>query len=34
MKPKSQETSGQIDLFNTPLADLLNPNTNFINWLI
>ncbi|WP_347987885.1 IS5 family transposase [Methylomonas sp. AM2-LC] len=25
MKPKSQETSGQIDLFNTPLADLLNP---------
>jgi IS5 family transposase len=24
MKPKSQETSGQIDLFNTPLADLLN----------
>lgn len=24
MKPKSQETSGQSDLFNTPLADLLN----------
>jgi len=24
MKPKSQETSGQIDLFNIPLADLLN----------
>ena len=25
MKPKSQEKSGQSDLFNTPLADLLNP---------
>lgn len=25
MKPKSQETSGQVDLFNTPLAELLNP---------
>jgi len=25
MKPKSQESSGQSDLFNTPLADLLNP---------
>ena len=29
MKPKSQETSGQIDLFNTPLADLLNPRHEF-----
>ncbi len=25
MKPKSQETCGQSDLFNPPLADLLNP---------
>jgi len=25
MKPKAQEKSGQSDLFNTPLADLLNP---------
>jgi hypothetical protein len=25
VKPKSQETSGKIDLFNTPLANLLNP---------
>ncbi|CAG7856962.1 hypothetical protein MCAMS1_01643 [biofilm metagenome] len=25
MKPKSQETAGQSDLFNTRLADLLNP---------
>jgi IS5 family transposase len=38
MKPKSQETSGQSDLFNTPLADLLNPKhelyrlANLINW--
>lgn len=38
MKPKSQEKSGQFDLLNTPLADLLNPKhelyqlTNLINW--
>ena len=38
MKPKSQENSGQIDLFNTPLADLLNPKhelyqlANLIDW--
>jgi hypothetical protein len=40
MKPKSQETSGQIDLFNTPLADLLNPKhelyqlANLIDWKV
>lgn len=38
MKPKSQEISGQMDLFNTPLADLLNPKhelyqlANLIDW--
>jgi len=38
MKPKSQETSGQTDLFNTPLADLLNSRhelyqlANLIDW--
>ena len=38
MKPKSQETSGQTDLFNTPLAELLNPKhelyqlANLIDW--
>jgi IS5 family transposase len=40
MKPKSQETSGQIDLFNTPLADLLNPKhelyqlAHLIDWKV
>jgi len=38
MKPKSRESSGQIDLFNTPLADLLKPKrelyqlANLIDW--
>ena len=38
MKPTSQETSGQSDLFNTPLADLLNSRhelyqlANLIDW--
>ncbi|MGY6276404.1 hypothetical protein [Methylomonas sp. MgM2] len=40
MKPKFQETSGQIDLFNTPLSDLLNPKhelyqlANLIDWKV
>ncbi len=40
MKPKSQETSGQIDLFNTSLADLLNPKhelyqlAHLIDWKV
>lgn len=40
MKPKSQEASGQSDLFNTPLADLLNPKhelyqlANLIDWKV
>ena len=40
MQPKSQETSGQLDLFNTPLADLLNPRhelyqlANLIDWQV
>lgn len=40
MKPKSQESSGQIDLFNTPLAALLNPKhelyqlANLIDWKV
>jgi transposase, IS5 family len=40
MKPKSQETSGQSDLFNTALADLLNPKhelyqlANLIDWKV
>jgi transposase, IS5 family len=40
MKPKSQETAGQFDLFNTRLADLLNPRhelyrlANLIDWQI
>lgn len=38
MKPKSQETAGQSDLFNTRLADILNPKhelyrlANLIDW--
>lgn len=38
MKPKSQETAGQFDLFNTRLADILNPRhelyrlANLIDW--
>lgn len=38
MKPKSQETSNQTDLFKTPLAELLNPRhelyqlANLIDW--
>ncbi len=38
MKPKPQENSAQIDLFNTPLADLLNSLhelyqlANLIDW--
>ena len=40
MKPKPQETGGQIDLFNTPLADLLNPKhelyqlAHLIDWKV
>ena len=40
MKPKSQETAGQSDLFNTRLADLLNPRhelywlANLIDWQV
>lgn len=39
MKPKYQETSDQIDLFNTPLADLLNPHAlyqlaHLIDWKV
>lgn len=40
MKPKSQETAGQSDLFNTRLADFLNPRhelyrlANLIDWSI
>lgn len=38
MKPKSQETVGQSDLFNTRLEDILNPRhelyrlANLIDW--
>jgi IS5 family transposase len=40
MKPKSQKKRGQIDLFNTPLADLLSPRhelyqlANLIHWQV